>query len=156
MGITRFIVPLISLLATTGAASARDVAVCGNSVGQGYYPAAGLSAIANKTGKWDEDNITSGRITLSQVDQDGFDILFTDATGVVVSAKGDGATVVRVGQNDFSIAILVVYPLLTETYTFLRSKDGPEVMWTTNKHSTPVVKVGAYRAACTLLNLPPS
>ena len=48
--------------------------------------------------------------------------------------------------------MLVVYPLLVEIYTFLRSETGSEVMWTSNKFGTPVLKVAAYRATCSFVD----
>ena len=127
------------------------VAACGNSEGYSYH--ASVGPLANEPSKWLSDRISSGRITLSIVDGE-FDILFGDATGAIKSATQEGAKVIAVGQSDFSISILVVYPMLVENYTFLVSSGGPEVIWTTNKHSTPVVKAGAYRAACKFVNLP--
>ncbi len=140
------------LLCLTEPAGAEDLAVCGRSDGKGYYPSAALRA--GEPSIWTDDPISDGRITLAMRQPNTFDILFSDATGAVVSATQDGASVVRVGQSDVSITVVVVYPMLVETYTFLNSTDGPEVLWTSNKHSTPIVKVGAYRAQCSFISLP--
>ena len=117
MGTLRLAFAALSILTYAAAASAVEIAVCGSSAGQAYYPSAGLRA--NEPGLWTDDPITSGRITLSMSAKGDFDVLFSDATGAVISAIQDGTTVIRVGQNDFSISVLVVYPLLTEMYTFL-------------------------------------
>ena len=134
------------------AAVAKDVAVCGGSEGYAYYPSAGL--MADKSAQWTDDPISAGKFTLSISELNKFDLLFTDATGAVVSASQDGAEVLRIGQSEIGITIAVVYPMLIETYTFLRSQSGPEAIWTSNKHSTPILKAGAYRAKCTFINLP--
>ena len=73
---------------------------------------------------------------------------FAACDNVFNYATQEGAKVIPVGQSDFSISILVVYPELVENYTFLLSSRGPEVIWTSNKHSS------AYRAACSFVNLP--
>jgi hypothetical protein len=52
------------------------------------------------------------------------------------------------------MTVVVAYPRLIETYTFLVAASGPEVMWTTNKFATPVIKAGLYRAYCSEMNLP--
>jgi hypothetical protein len=132
---------------------AKDVAVCGSSEGYAYYPSAGL--MAEKSAQWTDDPISSGKFTLSISELNKFDLLFTDATGAVMSASQEGAEVLRIGQSEIGITVAVVYPMLIETYTFLQSHSGPEAIWTSNKHSTPILKAGAYRAKCTLINLPP-
>jgi hypothetical protein len=148
----RFAISLLSIVAGTFPANAIDVAVCGSSEGRAFYPSAALRA--NEPGEWVDDPISSGRITLSMTATEVFDVLIADATGAVFSAKQDGARVFRVGQNEEAISILVVYAEVIETYTFLHSSGGPEVIWTSNKHSTPILKAGAYRAKCTYINLP--
>jgi len=73
----------------------------------------------------------------------------TDAMGRVFSSKQEGAKVIVVGSSDKSLTVVVAYPLLVETYTFLRNGDGQaEAIWTTNKWGTPIPKVAAFRAAC--------
>jgi hypothetical protein len=143
---------ILLIFCGANSAFAEDIAVCGNSDGYAYYPSAGL--MEGKEPEWTRDPITKGRFTLSRSSSGLFDLLFTDATGAVVSATQDGAKIVRVGQTQQSITILVAYPMLVETYTFLLSSSGPEALWTSNKHSTPILKAGAYRAACTFVNLP--
>lgn len=102
---------------------------------------------------WQGGRVESG-LTLSMTAPDNFDILIGDATGSVFSSTQDGARVVRVGQTASSITFIVAYPQVVETYTFLITSNGPEVMWTSNKHNTPILKVGAYRADCTFIDLP--
>jgi hypothetical protein len=103
---------LITSLAVTPLAWGKDIAICGASEGYAYYPEAGLLPIApNKDGAgWQKDGIKLGRITLSLVG-DKFDVLYTDATGAVISAKGDGGLpprgdifVLRRGSEDVTNA----------------------------------------------------
>ncbi|HUU67158.1 MAG TPA: hypothetical protein VMW57_07745 [Methyloceanibacter sp.] len=72
---------------------AREIATCGASRGYGYYPKAGLGAFSDDAGKWGEDSISSGKFTLSQTSEKEFDLLITDASGRVFSAKQDWAFV---------------------------------------------------------------
>jgi len=153
MFICRGALSAIALLLTMAMeAFAADIAVCGGSDGQGYYPSVGLTA--GHKSEWTPDSISKGRITLSFTAPNNFGVLISDATGAIFSSTADGTKVARVGQTESSITMLVVYPMLVETYTFLISSTGFEVMWTTNKYTTPILKVGAYRASCTFV-VPP-
>ena len=98
--------------------------------------------------QWISDAISGGRFSL--IENDGeFDLLVTDAMGRVFSSKQEGAKVILVGSSYNSLTVVVAYPLLVETYTFLRNEDGqPEAIWTTNKWGTPIPKVAAFRADC--------
>jgi hypothetical protein len=146
---------LVLGLIISSAAYAKDIAVCGASEGYSYFPEAGLLAApeSEDAGKWKTDAISSGRLTLSR-SGDRFDLLFTDATGAVISARGDGGEVVRVGQTADAITVVVNYSgSLVETYTFIKAAGGAEAIWSTNKYGTLIPKIGAYRAPCSLLVL---
>ena len=107
---------------------------------------------ATTSGKWVEDKISAGKFTLTEISEKQFDLLLTDATGRIFSAKQDGGTVLFVGAANTAITILVIYPTstVTETYTFFRNADGKaEAMWTVNKGGgAPIMKAAAYRADC--------
>jgi len=138
---------LFLTIASTAALGA-NIAICGESAGYGFYPKAGLAAAAQGSGKWINDVISGGRFSLTE-NEGEFDILVTDAMGRVFSSKQEGAKVIVVGSSDKSLTVVVAYPLLVETYTFLRNGDGQaEAIWTTNKWGTPIPKVAAFRAAC--------
>jgi hypothetical protein len=143
---------LVLFTVLTQNALGKDVAVCGASAGYSYFPSVGL--LAAERNQWTEDGIKSGRITLSLSQSGDFDLLFTDATGSVISATQDGARVLRVGQTDGSITVIAVYPMLVEVYTFIQTSTGPQAIWSTNKHSTPIVKVAAYSAPCSFIDVP--
>ena len=130
------------------AAHGANIADCGASAGYGYFPKAGHAAAAPDSGKWISDAISGGRFSLTENDGE-FDLLVTDAMGRVFSSKQEGAKVTLVGSSYNSVTVVVAYPLLVETYTFLRNGDGQaEAIWTTNKWGTPIPKVAAFRAAC--------
>lgn len=115
-------VAAIMLLVTSmaDAVFGGEIATCGRSSGYGYYPKAGLTA-NNAPRKWVEDAISGGKFTLTQTSEKEFDLLITDTSGRVFSAKQDGGVVVL----------------------------EAEVMWTSNKGGgAPVMKVAAYRADC--------
>ena len=136
-------------------AFAGDIAVCGASSGYAYYPRIGLTAGSNEVGKWTDDQISNGRITLTAHDDGSFDLLAADAKGGVYSAVNDGAEVFQFSRSIDSLIIIVAYPVtgVIETYNFLKSVTGPEVMWTSNKGRTPVLKAGTYRAECSFIDL---
>ena len=141
---------------TVSASAATDLAVCGASVGYGYFPKYGLSALSDESGKWQEEKISSGRITLTVNDADEFDVLIADARGSVFSSRADGAAVIALNVSDLHIAVLVTNrPNYAETYTFFRNADGQaEVMWTSLKYGTLIPKASALRAPCSYFALP--
>lgn len=143
---------LVLFAVLTQNAFGKEVAVCGASAGYSYFPSVGL--LATEKNEWSEDGISSGQMTLSLSQSGNFDLLFTDATGSVISATQDGGSVLRVGQTDGSITVIAVYPMLIEVYTFIQTSTGPQAIWSTNKHSTPIVKVGAYSAPCSFIDFP--
>jgi hypothetical protein len=99
-------------------------------------------------GKWTNDTISGGRFSLTENDGD-FDLLVADSLGRIFSSKQEGAKIIVMNSSDKSLTVLVAYPKLVETYTFLRNEDGQaEAIWTTNKWGTPIPKVAAFRAAC--------
>ena len=140
------------LACASGPVSAKDIAVCGASRGYGFYPKAGLVAASKDAGAWHGDAISKGKFTLSQVSDKDFDLLVTDATGRVFSAKQEGGIVVLVGARNKVVTVIVDYPATTvvETYTFLRNANGKaEAIWTSNKGGgAAIMKVAAYRADC--------
>ena len=69
------------------------------------------------------------------------------------SASQSGGEVIGLGRTSSALAVIVVYPNLVETYTFVRSQNGAEVIWSSNKFATPILKIAAYRAPCSVLNL---
>jgi hypothetical protein len=144
----------VTLLACLGAEAVfagEDIAICGASQGHGYYPAAGLAAIKQKKGEWHDDAIVAGSFTLTKIGEDGFDLLVSDATGRVFTAKQDGASVELFGvPTDEGVSVIVNYGKVVETYTFFRNAEGNgEAMWTSNKGGgNPIMKVGVYRADC--------
>jgi hypothetical protein len=145
-----FIYAGLAVLFSTSSLSANNLAVCGESSGYGFYPKAGIAATQPGSGQWTPDAISGGRFSLTENNGEQLDILVTDAMGRVYSSTQEGAKVAAIGSTENSLTVLVAYPNLIETYTFLRDAEGQaEAMWTTNKWGTPVAKVAAYRADCT-------
>jgi hypothetical protein len=77
----------------SAAALAKDIAICGASSGLSYFPLAGLTKDDGDADKWVRDGISTGRLTLVLLPEDKVDMLFSDATGSVISATQDGARV---------------------------------------------------------------
>jgi len=99
---------LISSMADT--VFAKDIAVCGESSGYGFYPKFGLAASNEDAGKWVEDAISSGKFTLIQTSEKEFDLLINDASGRIHAAKQDGGVLLLTGAAEETISILVTYP----------------------------------------------
>lgn len=136
---------------TSGPAGARDIAICGESGGQSFYPKLGMLP-ANEN-KWVSDGVAGGRITLTETTEGEFDILYTNAFGAVGSAGNDGAIVAPLGLAGDSLGVLVAYPEIgqVETYAFFVNADGKaQVMWTVNRYGPLVRKVSAFTADCAL------
>jgi hypothetical protein len=135
-------------LSTAALGKTYTFATCGESAGYGFYPRAGLAASQPEAGKWIPDALTGGGFSLTE-NEGKFDILARDSSGRVFSSTQDGAKVLAVGSTDKSLSVIVSYPNLIETYTFLRNAEGEaEVLWSTNKWGTPIPKIAAYRASC--------
>jgi hypothetical protein len=111
-----------------------------------------LAADKDEAGHWVDDAITGAKFTLVQISEKEFDLLISDATGRVFSAKQDGGIVLLTGRKENVVSVLVTYPVttVTETYSFFRNADGKaEAIWTSIKGGgTLFMKVAAYRADC--------
>jgi hypothetical protein len=152
----RAVMTLALSLLTVGTAWSKDIAVCAESDGYSYFPNAGLLAISSSkdAGKWHEDAVSPGRFTLSTGAGEKLDLFYTDASGRVGSATSNGAEVIRAGQTKDALAVIVIYPGKTvETFTFVNSQNGPEAIWSSNKYGTPILKISAFHASCSLLDL---
>jgi hypothetical protein len=148
------VVLILSLLAIDAAMS-KEIAICGASDGYYYFPDAGLLAQSSPkdTGKWIADAVSPGRFTLSSVG-DKLDLLYTDASGVVASMTNDGAQVIQVGRTEQALAVIIVHPgTMVETYTFVQSRNGAEAIWSSNKYGAPILKISAFHAPCSFLDL---
>ena len=133
-------------------AHAEIIAECGSSDGYTYFPSIGLNP--NQDGIFTADKISDGSIALELREDGTFDVLFRSRPENKRSSIVEGAKVFRIGRGGNELTVAVIYPMLSEVYTFMQTRLGPEVMWTTNKHSTPVLKAGAYLSRCTKLILP--
>ena len=151
----RLAIALALAISCSGVAMAEELAVCGASQGHAYYPMAGLLAQSGSKdgGKWHPDSISQGKFTLTR-QGDTYDILFADASGAIVSSTADGGSVFLIGRNSEASAFVVNYPGATvETFMFIKSENGPEVVWSQNKYGSPILKVAAFRAPCSFVNL---
>ena len=151
MQIFRGAMSLILLFCLDASAHGEIIAQCFSSKGFSYFPSLGLNP--KSAGEFQNDGISKGSIWLDRQSNGNFDLLFSDGSDRQVSSIAEGGKVFRIGQGDQTLTIAVIYPNLSEVYTFMNTRSGPEVMWTTNKHSTPVLKAAAYFALCGHLEL---
>ena len=113
-----FLIAAIFISPPISSASAEVLVKCGGSEGYAFFIEGPY--IAKKDSGWTEDTIDSGSTSVVVVDEE-FDVIFSDATGNVVSARADGAKVVLLGKNEEtgSFSILTNYFGVTvEVYTY--------------------------------------
>ena len=145
------IITVVAFCWMSVAAQATIIAKCGVSIGFTYFPSIGLNKKDN--GEFSADKISGGRISLELRKDGKFDVWFASGSETDRSSIDEGADVIRIGRNENTLTIAVIYPMLSEVYTFMKTRSGDEVMWTTNKHSTPILKAGTYLSSCTQLDL---
>ena len=131
---------------------AETIARCGVSKGYSYLPAIGL--YPKETGVFNEGGYSNGSVSLNRLADGTFDLLFRGDIGDESSSITQGAKVFEMSHDDKTITIVVVLSGISEVYTFMNTRSGPEVMWTTSEYGTTIFKVGAYNAKCTYLSLP--
>lgn len=109
-------------------AYAEDLAVCGGVSGKAYFLEKGI--VTKKNSGWNDDRISGGRTTLVKLADNGYDVLFVDSLGAVVSTVQKGAKVIKMRQGASDMTFLVYYPGNTiEIYTFFMSNtDQPQMM----------------------------
>ncbi|MBI1275702.1 hypothetical protein GC177_06995 [bacterium] len=104
------------------AAFAQSLASCSSPKGHAYYQFQGL--VQEKDKGWTEDQISSGLFELKST-QNGYDILYIDATKQMSSTKGDGGRIILLNQSSEDAVFLISYPGNTsEIYRFFKEKDG--------------------------------
>ena len=101
------------------AAEIQTLAQCGASTGKSYYPSERAKRGGGEAAGWVDDKISTGQFTLTRSGDD-YDILFADARGAIYSSAGEGALVLKLGEAEDAISVMVHYPeTTTEIYTFL-------------------------------------
>ncbi|WP_246022999.1 hypothetical protein [Cognatilysobacter terrigena] len=102
---------------------AGDIAACSDPSGKGYFPETGIVKKADSG--WQDEKITGGITKLPKIAEGEYDILFVDTRKDIISARGDGGTVIPLNRGEKSFSVLVVYPGKTaEVYTFLENASG--------------------------------
>ncbi len=116
------------LILVPGLVSAKNISVCGGLEGKSYFPNYGMLAKLNEaeTG-WHDDRIGEGKTTVTKIG-DEFNILFSDVSGALTSAKDGGAQIfplpLMTGKDTFSIMVIWPRGPAVETYNFWKDNDG--------------------------------
>lgn len=122
------------------------LAICGASKGHGYYLPGAI--VSGSNAGWQEDAISKGSFQLIRSGPE-YDIIFTDATGGTLSAKGDGGEIVGYENESGSIVVTIFYPLSVETYVFWFGAAGPLIAtFSQAKHAAPIAKHALFQARC--------
>lgn len=138
-----------SILFVCGSSKAETIITCSNLTGSTYYSYKGI--VPKGKAGWMQDGIKGGKFALSKDADDQLDILYTDATGRVVSSRQDGGTVVGIGSNPNSIVVMVNYPNTTvEVFHFSKINDGTyELLFQQTKYGMGVInKAQTLRGTC--------
>ncbi len=135
-------------------AQSADIAACSEPSGKGYYPETGI--VKKKDSGWEEEKITGGITKLTKIGENEYDILFVDVRNDIISARGDGGTVIPLNRGEKSFSVLVVYPGKTaEVYTFLENGSGElEYLHNLSRAGDQVLitKASVMRGTCSYIN----
>ena len=136
---------LTCLIMLGQSAFAKTIVTCGGNAGHALYFVGLL--LKPKDAGWHSDGTSGGRFALI-LNDNKFDILFSDATGGLQSAKATGGTVTLLGAEGEWITILVNYSSATaELYTF--NLDTKSYVMSSHKYgSSPIQKAATYVGKC--------
>lgn len=128
-------------------ATAEILAVCATPKGHGYF-LPGPAVPADDAG-WHTEAISNGMFQLLR-NGDDYDVVFTDATGATLSAKGDGAKIAASKDATGNLLLIVFYASrVLETYVFwFGVKGNPTVTFSQAKYGTPISKHSLMTASC--------
>lgn len=117
------LIALACLVTAAAGAYGVEITTCRNPIGRAFYHFSGLT---DKPGAgWAEDKITDGTITLSQLEDGSFDILYLDIRKKPISTVQDGGLVRLLRRSSTTLTLIVLYPnATTEIYSFFQEKDG--------------------------------
>jgi hypothetical protein len=137
----------LMLIATSPAASADVLAVCGASEGHSYYLPGGL--VSKEDSGWATDGIKAGSFQLIRSGTD-YDIIFTDASGGTLSARADGGHVIATPDASGNLLVLIAYPGKTlESYVFWFAIASEQtVTYSQAKYGTRLPKHSLLKASC--------
>lgn len=142
----RWLVAFVSVaMLLPSIADAEIVATCGASKGHAYYIPGPL--VPPSDAGWQTDGISKGSFQLIRSGDD-WDIVFTDASGGTLSAKGDGGEVLGVVTEAGDILVQIFYRVTIETYVFWLSKSKPEVSYSQAKFAAGIRKHSLMVAPC--------
>lgn len=147
------LVAILIVFFISSTARATDIAACSDPSGKGYFPETGI--VKKKDSGWADEKITGGITKLTKLGENEFDLLFVDVRSEIISARGDGGTVIPLNRGEKSFSILVVYPGKTaEVYTFLETESGElEYLHTLSRAGDQVLitKASVMRGTCSYI-----
>jgi hypothetical protein len=96
---------------------AKNLFTCNSSLkGNAYYHFGGV--VNRDFSGWKEDGLSNYSVAISERNGE-VDVLFKDSTGNIISAKADGAGVLKIGDSEDWLSVIAVYPnQTTEMFTF--------------------------------------
>lgn len=148
-------VALAVLFSTVVFGQSQEITTCRSPNGKVYRHYFGSQ---DKPGSgWGDDKISNGVITLVQLSDGNFDLLYVDIRNKPISVIQDGAKVVLLRGGPDDITLLTHYPeSTTEIYSFFREKDGKvkyTVLTSRTGPDTFAPKSSVMVGDCSALNL---
>ena len=159
----KILVTLTMVLASVANAKVIPIAQCGETAGYSYYPAfaqektfkekaaeqvLGRSLIPES---WVQDGFKNSNITLVQTLNGNLDLLiYNNPRKETFSTADDGGKIHLLRNNFEEIVVLVIYPTLTEIYTFFKTKDGNKVSILSSKNNMSI-RTSMFTGSCSFV-----
>jgi len=105
--------------------------------------------------RWVTDGFKNGSIFLVQQDSGTLDIvIYNNPRQETFSTIKDGGKIYLLRKSADDIAVLVVYPTVTEIYTFMKSKEGATVSVLQSKnHNSITMRTSMMTGNCKFVNI---
>lgn len=131
----------------------KTLATCTTQTEHAYYANIGIIQAPSAGWKISSD---PGTVTLNQLSEGDYDILFIDATKEIHSAKENGAQIKLLWKNIVSMAFSAFYPNQgIEIYHFMKENTGKYLLTilTTKEGDTLFYKSSLENGTCSFVSL---
>ena len=139
----RLLLVAAAMLTLVNSTKAEMLFTCGASEGKSYI----LPGQIVPEG-WHDDGISGGSFSFLTLEDGSLDMVFSDATGLTISARGDGGKVSLISAINNTAQFVVYYPSTGVVGTYTIFADLGVVAWTEVKAATPIRKMSAFIAPC--------
>ena len=145
---------LLIAIAGTSLTYAQEITSCKNPEGYAYTHYSGL--VPKASSGFTKDKITGGMVTLLKLGENKYDILFVDFYRQIISAVGDGGSVVLLRKSSTDATFMHSYPgKVIELYTFWIDSDGLpkyDLIQSKGGSSSPIHRATVLVGTCDPIN----